>query len=100
MTLQPCVGPTGLSARSVRLTLGRLTAAPESAVEEGKIGRNPATYVKPPKHTPRERETWTGLEVRRFRAVADADRLAAIAVRPGGAAKFPGRRSRREGHVH
>lgn len=68
---------SGLSARSVRLTLGRLTAALESAVEEGKLARNPARYVKPPKHTPRERETWSAPEVLRFLAVADADRLAA-----------------------
>ena len=68
---------TALSARSVRLTLGRLTAALESAVEEGKLPRNPARYVKPPKHTPRERDTWTKAEVRAFLAVADADRLAA-----------------------
>jgi integrase len=68
---------TGLSARSVRLTLGRLTAALELAVEEGKIARNPARYVKPPKHEPRERETWSADEVRAFLAVAGADRLAA-----------------------
>jgi integrase len=68
---------TGLSARSVRLTLGRLTAALESAVAEGKLARNPARYVKPPAHTPRERETWTATEVRAFLGVADADRLAA-----------------------
>jgi integrase len=68
---------TPLSARSVRLTLGRLTAALESAVEEGKLARNPARHVRPPKHTPRERETWAAAEVRRFLAVADADRLAA-----------------------
>jgi integrase len=68
---------TGLSARSVRLTLGRLTAALELALAEGKLGRNPARYVKPPAHNPRERETWTAAEVRAFLAVADADRLAA-----------------------
>lgn len=68
---------TGLSARSVRLVLGRLTAALESAVAEGKIARNPAAYVKPPKHEPRPRETWTADEVRAFLAVADDDRLAA-----------------------
>ena len=68
---------TGLSARSVRLTLGRLTAALELAVEEGKLARNPARYVKPPKHEPRERETWSADEVREFLAAADADRLAA-----------------------
>ena len=68
---------TGLSARSVRLTLGRLTAALELAVEEGKIARNPARYVKQPKHEPRPRDTWSADEVREFLAVADADRLAA-----------------------
>jgi integrase len=68
---------SGLSARSVRLTLGRLTAALESAVEEGKLARNPARYVKPPKHAPREQETWSASEVRQFLGVADADRLAA-----------------------
>lgn len=66
-----------LSARSVRLTLGRLTAALEDAVGERKLGWNPARYVKPPSHVPRKRETWTAAEVRRFLAVADADRLAA-----------------------
>jgi integrase len=68
---------TGLSARSVRLTLGLLTAALESAVAEGKIARNPARYVKPPVGAPRERETWSAAEVRAFLAGADADRLAA-----------------------
>jgi integrase len=68
---------TGLSARSVRLTLGRLTAALEVAVAERKIGWNPARYVKPPAHTPRARETWTVAEVRAFLAASDADRLAA-----------------------
>jgi len=68
---------TGLSAWSVRLTLGRLTAALEMAVAERKIGWNPARYVKPPEHTPRQRATWTKTEVRTFLAVADADRLAA-----------------------
>jgi hypothetical protein len=78
-------GPAGtaLSARSVRLTLGRLTAALESAMEEeeeeeGKLPRNPAQHVKPPKHTPRERETWSKAEVRAFLAVADRLALAAI----------------------
>jgi integrase len=33
--------------------------------------------VKPPAHTPRERETWTAAEVRAFLPVADADRLVA-----------------------
>jgi integrase len=33
--------------------------------------------VKPPKHEPRERETWSAAEVHSFLAVADTDRLAA-----------------------
>lgn len=68
---------TGLSARSVRLTLGRLTAALESAVEEGKLARNPARYVKPPQHVPRQQDTWSAAEVRRFLETSDCDRLAA-----------------------
>jgi len=68
---------SGLSARSVRLTLGRLTAALEMAVGERKIAWNPARYVKAPEHTPRERDTWTAAEVRAFLATADQDRLAA-----------------------
>ena len=68
---------TGLSARSVALTLGRLSAALESAVDEGKLARNPARHVKPPARAPRQQETWTVAEVRAFLASADADRLAA-----------------------
>jgi integrase len=68
---------SGLSARSVALTLGRLTAALEMAVAEDKIARNPAAHVKPPAHTPRRQETWAAAEVHEFLAVADADRLAA-----------------------
>jgi integrase len=66
---------TGLSGRTVRLTLGRLTAALEAAVLEGKLVRNVARLVKPPEHTPRERDTWTKAEVRKFLAKASTDRL-------------------------
>ena len=41
---------TGLGARSVRLTLGRLKAAFEMAVDEGKLVRNVAKLVKPPEY--------------------------------------------------
>ncbi len=34
-----------------------------------------ARLVKPPEHTPRERETWTKAEVRKFLAKASPDRL-------------------------
>ena len=66
---------TGLSGRTARLTLGRFTAALEAAVLEGKLVRNVARLVKPPEHTPRERETWSKVEVRKFLAKASTDRL-------------------------
>ncbi len=66
---------TGLSGRSARLTLGRLTAALEMAVLEGRLVRNVAKLVKPPEHTPRERETWSKAEVRKFLTAASRDRL-------------------------
>lgn len=64
---------TGLSGRSVRLTLGRLTAALEMATLEGKLVRNVAKLVKPPDHAPRERETWSRGEVKKFLAAASRD---------------------------
>ena len=66
---------TGLSGRTARLTLGRLTAALEMAVLEGKLVRNVAKLVTPPEHTPRERDTWSKAEVRKFLAAASRDRL-------------------------
>jgi integrase len=66
---------TGLSGRTARLTLGRLTAALEMAVLEGKLVRNVAKLVKPPEHTPPERETWSKADVRKFLAVTSRDRL-------------------------
>jgi integrase len=66
---------TGLSARSVNLTLGRLTAALEMAVLEGKLARNVAKLVEKEKHTPAERQIWSKVEVRKFLRVADVDRL-------------------------
>jgi integrase len=68
---------SGLSARSVALTLGRLTAALEMAVAEDKLARNPARHVKPPMAAARRQDTWSPAEVRHFLAAADADRLAA-----------------------
>jgi integrase len=63
---------TGLGARSVNLTLGRLTAAFEMAVREGRMARNVAALVEKVKHTPAEQETWSADEVGVFlRAVAD-----------------------------
>lgn len=66
---------TALGARSVRLTLGRLTAALEMAVLEGKLVRNVAKLVEPPKYTKAERETWSKTEVHTFLATVTGDRL-------------------------
>lgn len=66
---------TGLSGRTVRLTLGRLNAALEMAVLEGKLVRNVAKLVIPPEHIQRERETWNKAEVKTFLVKASRDRL-------------------------
>jgi integrase len=66
---------TGLGARSIQLTLGRLTAAFESALLEGLLVRNVAKLVTAPRYEPAERETWSADEVQRFLAVAEQDRL-------------------------
>src|SRR6266516_334333 len=60
---------------SVRLTLGRLKAAFEMAVDEGKLVRNVVRLVKPPEYTPGEREVWSRTEVRKFLRTAANDRL-------------------------
>jgi integrase len=66
---------TGLSGRSVALTLGRLTAALEMAVREGKLVRNVAALVEPPPHDKRQRQAWTAEQAREFLKVAERDRL-------------------------
>jgi integrase len=66
---------TGLGPRSVRLTLGRLKAAFEMAVDEGKLVRNVVKLVTPPEYTPKERATWSKTEVRKFLRTAANDRL-------------------------
>jgi integrase len=66
---------TGLGARSVRLTLGRLKAAFEMAVDEGKLVRNVVRLVTPPEYEPSERDTWSQAEVRTFLRAAASDRL-------------------------
>jgi integrase len=68
---------TGVGARTVRLTLGRLKAAFEMAVNEGHLVRNVVRLVTPPEYTPTERDTWSQAEVRAFLAAATADRLQA-----------------------
>jgi integrase len=66
---------TGLGPRSVRLTLGRLKAAFEMAVDEGRLVRNVVKLVTPPEYTPGEREVWSKLQVRKFLRTATKDRL-------------------------
>jgi integrase len=66
---------TGLSARSVRLTMGQLSAAFELAIFDRKLNYNPVRYVKLPKQEKAERPTWTAAEVRTFLSAAAQDRL-------------------------
>lgn len=66
---------TGLGARSVRLTLGRLSAAFELACRDGKLARNPCQYVPLPRQDRTERATWSEAEARGFLSAAAADRL-------------------------
>ncbi|MCW2911984.1 MAG: Site-specific recombinase XerD [Actinomycetia bacterium] len=66
---------TPLSARSVQLTLGRLTAALEMAVLEGKLVRNVAKLVETPKNDQEEREPWSKDEVHAFLGVVQQHRL-------------------------
>ena len=47
----------------------------EPAAPRRRLARNVAKLVKPPEHTPRERETWSKAEVRKFLVKASADRL-------------------------
>jgi integrase len=66
---------TGLDPRSVRLTLGRLKAAFEMAVDEGRLVRNVVKLVTPPEYKPKERDIWSKAEVRKFLRTAAQTRL-------------------------
>lgn len=66
---------TGLGPRSVQLTLGRLTAALDVALEEGLIVRNVAKLVTAPTYVPAERAAWTAEQVKTFKAKTSATRL-------------------------
>jgi integrase len=66
---------TGLGPRSVRLTLGRLKAAFEMAVDEGRLVRNVVKLVTPPEYKPKERDIWSKVEVRKFLRAAGPTRL-------------------------
>jgi integrase len=66
---------SGLGPRSVRLTLGRLKAAFEMAVDEGRLVRNVVKLVTPPEYKPEERDVWSRTQVRKFLRTASATRL-------------------------
>jgi len=68
---------TPLGPVSVRQTLGRLSAAFDLACQDGRLSVNPCRYVRAPSVPKRDGTTWSEAELRRFLAVADADRLAA-----------------------
>jgi integrase len=60
---------------------GRASGKAEPGADAGqrrgrrRLVRNVAWLVKLPGHTPRERETWSKAEVRKFLAKASSDRL-------------------------
>lgn len=66
---------TGLSGRSVNLTLGRLKSAFDQAVEEGRMVRNPARLVKPVSYQQAERQIWSQAQVRKFLRTVAGERL-------------------------
>jgi integrase len=66
---------TGLSGRSVNLTLGRLKAALDTAVDEGKLVRNPAAKVNRAAQEKTEKATWSAEQTRTFLALAAKQRL-------------------------
>lgn len=76
---------TGLSARSVRLTLGRLRAALNVAVRRQLVVRNVALFVTIPRAAAKaalaasaERLPWTEEEVRKFLSAIVGERLYAV----------------------
>ena len=69
---------TGLGARSIRLTLGRLSAAFEMAMLEGLLARNVVRLVEPPTYKRRKPATWNEADVQTFLDLAARDRLHAV----------------------
>lgn len=65
-----------LSPRSVAAALGALSQAIDLAEREQTVAANVARAVDRPRHVPRQAETWTPTELRRFREHAVQDRLA------------------------
>jgi integrase len=66
---------TGLGAPSVRLAIGRLSAAFEQAVQDKQLSWNPCLGVRLPKLAKPEKATWTADQAREFLTVAADDRL-------------------------
>ena len=66
---------TGLGARSVRLTIGRLSAAFDLAARDRLVTGNPCQYVKLPEQGKRDPDTWSAAQVQAFLAAATSDRL-------------------------
>ena len=69
---------TGLGPRSVRLTLSRLSAAFDQALDDGKVTRNPVARVRRPKMAPSTKTAWSEDEARQFLGEASGDRLHAV----------------------
>jgi integrase len=69
---------TGLSARSVQLSLGALQTALDMAVMERRIPLNPVRLVKKPKRVKPQHTLWTDKEEITFFALARSDRYAAL----------------------
>jgi integrase len=68
---------TGLGARSVRLTIGRLSAAFEQACRDNRLAANPCQYVRLPAQERREGTTWSGEQMKAFLNAASGTRLSA-----------------------
>ena len=66
---------TGLSARSVNLSLGQLEAAYGLAEKDGKVAVNPVRWVKRVRSDAKDRETWSEAQIRQFVTAAAGDRL-------------------------
>ncbi len=66
---------TGLGTRSVRLTLGRLSAAYELAIRDRKLSHNPVRFAALPAQQKADRDTWSAAQMRAFLAEATSDRL-------------------------
>ncbi len=62
----------GCGPRTVELCHLNISQALDEAVKLGWVARNVADVVKPPRWKPREMETWSAEEARRFTAVAHA----------------------------